>query len=202
MWFQMCKFQTKLRDWCLQYSSKHHLWMPEHLTDGKSTLVLQVMAWRRQANTWMGLDQNLQCYKVSLGHNGLNTYLKINFKPLWHLSGQAFRASYGGQFLLAAVPRSWHAHVSISHRSRLDLSAGVHPNPNCLQSSFEHVVGIYTHAFVKPQQGARKGRIAHTYWTSYFQLLCAYCQTSSISRTKSHNLNVSHVVLQLSLPNQ
>ena len=35
----------------------------------------------------------------------------------------------------------------------------------------------------------------------YEAIKTKYCQTSDISHTKSQNLNVSHLVLQLSLPN-
>ena len=45
-------------------------WMPQNLTDDKSTLV-QVMAWQ-QAITWTSVDQDLQRHMALLGPNELN----------------------------------------------------------------------------------------------------------------------------------
>ena len=51
-------------------------WMPQDLTDDKSTLV-QVMAWCRtqQSITWTSVDQDLQWCMVSLGPNKLNAHM-------------------------------------------------------------------------------------------------------------------------------
>ena len=43
--------------------------------------------------------------------------------------------------------------------------------------------------------------IVITYAWLLTQLIPRYCQTSNIRHNKSQNLNVSHLVLQLSLPN-
>ena len=77
-----------------------------------------------------------------------------------------FRASYGEQFLLPAVPHKKHASVSISHGPRADLPASLHASPICPQTSFDHARNFvrvscwYLHADVitKHQQKARKDR--------------------------------------------
>ena len=63
-------------------------WMPQDLTDDKSTLV-QVMAWCHQTTshyTWISVDQDLQCHMASLGPNELmqwapsmHTFTKLIF---------------------------------------------------------------------------------------------------------------------------
>ena len=67
-----------------------------------------------------------------------------------------------GTFLLHAVLRSWHAHVSISHGSRPGLPAGVYTiRITCRQAqNLVRVNRMYLHINViaNHQQGGRKGR--------------------------------------------
>ena len=61
-------------------------WMPQDLTDDKSTLV-QVMAWCRQATSHYlnSVDQDIQRHMASLGHNVLTCHLLNCFENSKHV---------------------------------------------------------------------------------------------------------------------
>ena len=109
----------------------------------------------------------MRCLNENISRPGTSFRVSDHLvNPPSHLSGQALWASYGGQYLLLAVPLRKHASGSISHGSRPNLSAKVHPSTICPQTSFEHAQDFvrvscgYLHADViaKHQQEARKGR--------------------------------------------
>ena len=77
MILQMYKFQTYIGDWYIKYQVNITLeWMPEDLTDVKSTLVW-LGAVKQQAATWISVDQDLQCHMAPGVHNKLNPYIII-----------------------------------------------------------------------------------------------------------------------------
>ena len=69
-----------------------HRWMPQNLTNEKSTLV-QVMSWCHQAITWANIDPDLCCHMASLGYKELICHSITHLPTCTHsdvlsLSGQ------------------------------------------------------------------------------------------------------------------
>ena len=128
-------------------------------------------------------------YNIGLRYNGTRLYKEVQFYP--PLKGQLKLSACIAAFMSFLNEKGWESQIHKSTSQAEKFICKKFWIKSIIQSQQIYVIClIYTFKYQHVWSWSSAGDIHHEHY-----------QTSNIRTTKSQNLNVSHVRLQLSLPN-